>query len=110
MVYVPNDSPYAPMGKHAGRGQSTLYVPEHRLVMAQSLGRCLYPWEVVHHKNCIRDDNRLDNLELQTRGGHMQMHGKGYTDGWNQGYYEGKDKRVKELLARIAALEAASQL
>lgn len=50
------------------------YVREHRLVMAQMIGRPLRPGEVVDHRNDVRDDNRPENLRLfASNGEHLSV-------------------------------------
>lgn len=54
--------PVPPKLRRLTRGAA--WIAEHRLVMAKHLGRPLRPDENVHHINGVRDDNKLDNLEL----------------------------------------------
>lgn len=50
------------------------YVMEHILIMEKSIGRFITRDEVVHHKNHIRNDNRIENLKLMTFKEHAKLH------------------------------------
>lgn len=50
------------------------YELEHRVVMANHIGRDLLPNEQVHHINHQRNDNRIENLELTTISDHIKDH------------------------------------
>lgn len=64
LVHLPKGHPFRGMADKLGR------IREHRLIVAEHLGRALASWEVVHHKNRNKQDNRVKNLELVSTKSH----------------------------------------
>ena len=96
-LWLPKDDFFFPMANKR-------YVLEHRLVMAKHLKRCLLAWEVVHHINGVRDDNRLANLQLlPSRSFHI-------TDTLLKSQLSKLEQQLSQQAARITILEAENVL
>ena len=67
--YIMRKNPRHPNAQKSG------YVYEHRAVMSEFVGRPIKEDEIIHHKNGITSDNRIDNLELRLRHGQEKPHG-----------------------------------
>lgn len=66
---------------------------EHRIVMEAHLGRPLFSWEIVHHKDGNKGNNVIENLEVMTQSMHTAEH---FTR-FKECTLEGCDKKHKGL-------------
>jgi len=90
--YVRKDNPFYPMATNTGQKRFGGYILQHRLVMAKHLGRCLEPFEVVHHIDGDKQNNGLSNLKLTVR----KIHGLKYADAYQDGYKQGYADAIRE--------------
>ena len=89
-----------PHARRQGRRHGGGYVLEHRLVMEASLGRYLDPAEVVHHRNGVNDDNRIENLEVfASNAEHLREELAGRCPSWTEAGRE----RIRAGVAKRAA-------
>ena len=56
--------------KHPRAIKGGRYIAEHRWVLEQKIGRYLEKNEIIHHKNGIKNDNRIENLQIVLRNAH----------------------------------------
>jgi len=98
MIRLYPDNPYYSMCNKTG------YVFEHRLVMAQYLGRCLEDWEMVHHRDSIKTHNTPENLFVTDAKNHNTLVEATLV---NQGkHIKAQDNRIKGLESRVTLLES----
>jgi hypothetical protein len=69
-IFVPSNDPFVKLSKTSSKYGA--WMLEHRYVMSKHVNRVLQSDESVHHKNGIRNDNCIENLELW-----LSKHGAG---------------------------------
>tara|TARA_R110002126_G_scaffold182843_3_gene331461 strand:- start:438 stop:980 length:543 start_codon:yes stop_codon:yes gene_type:complete len=84
------------MGPKARLPKNRRRVYEHRYVMAKHIGRPLEKWELVHHINHNKTDNRIENLELISSK--IEHHGETFA---HKEFVKMKN-RIKELEDELA--------
>lgn len=92
---------------HPNARKHTHYIFEHRLVMEDAIGRFLLPTEVVHHINGVKNDNRIENLQLfDSNGEHLAHELNGRCPKWSD---DGKERIRKSLHQRWSLWRSANQ-
>lgn len=66
---------------HPNANSKGLY-PLHRVIAENMIGRLLWPFEHVHHKDGNKFNNSPDNLEVLSRSDHAKLHKQPSEEAW----------------------------
>lgn len=65
---------YKRLSNGKNKNGKRIFIDEHRKIMEEHIGRKLTRYEVVHHINGNKNDNRIENLKLMTLSEHTRLH------------------------------------
>lgn len=82
-------------------------VKQHRFVAEGILGRALHPWEDVHHKDGVKDNNNPSNLEVISHGSHTRLSNskRDYKKGYKMNLTESQ-RKARSLRAIAIGLDS----